>query len=63
MSQEPTTPAPRGPEPGPAREVTLGQEQCPRCHLYFTLSYRENGSLVMARCLSCDLRWPRPDVV
>jgi len=45
------------------REVRAGQEQCPRCHGYFTLSYWVDGAMVQARCLNCDLKWPLPDVV
>ena len=52
---------------GPAREnehrVLLGDQQCPRCHKFFTMSYWSGDTLVQARCLSCDLKWPRPDVV
>jgi len=45
------------------REVRLGDQECPRCHKSFTASYWSGGALVQARCLSCDLKWPRPDVV
>jgi NMD protein affecting ribosome stability and mRNA decay len=44
-------------------EVLLGDQACPRCRKFFTVSYWSDGSLVQARCLSCDLKWPRPDVV
>jgi hypothetical protein len=43
--------------------VELGDQRCPRCQKSFTVSYWSGGSLVQARCLSCDLKWPRPDVV
>jgi NMD protein affecting ribosome stability and mRNA decay len=43
--------------------VSLGDQACPRCHKYFTVSYWSGETLVQARCLSCDLKWPRPDVV
>lgn len=46
-----------------AREVRMGDQECPRCHKFFTLSYWSGGAMVQARCLSCDLKWPRPDVV
>lgn len=44
-------------------QVRLGDQECPRCHKFFTLSYWSGETLVQARCLSCDLKWPRPDVV
>jgi Zn ribbon nucleic-acid-binding protein len=47
----------------PKREVRLGDKECPRCHKSFTVSYWSGQTLVQARCLSCDLKWPRPDVV
>ena len=50
------------PEPGEHR-VLLGDQMCPRCRKFFTMSYWRGGTLVQARCLSCDLKWPRPDVV
>ena len=43
--------------------VVLGDQECPRCRKYFTMSYWSGTTLVQARCLSCDLTWPRPDVV
>ncbi len=43
--------------------VSLGDQQCPRCRKPFTASYWRGETLVQARCLSCDLKWPRPDVV
>ncbi len=46
-----------------SRQVRAGQERCPRCHGYFTLSYWVDGAMVQARCLNCDLKWPLPDVV
>lgn len=45
------------------RRVLLGDQQCPRCQKFFTASYWSGETLVQARCLSCDLKWPRPDVV
>ena len=54
------------PEPSPQtkqREVRVGDQECPRCHLNFTLSYWTNGVMIQARCLSCDLKWPLPAVV
>jgi uncharacterized protein (UPF0212 family) len=47
----------------PVREVRLGESECPRCRKHFTASYYSGGVLVQARCLSCDLTWPLPDVV
>lgn len=44
-------------------QVRLGDQQCPRCQKFFTMSYWRGETLVQARCLSCDLKWPRPDVV
>ena len=58
--------AARNPEPEPnskRREMRMGDQECPRCHETFTMSYWSNGMLVQARCLSCDLRWPLPHVV
>ena len=43
--------------------VLLGDQQCPRCQKFFTMSYWSEEAMVQARCLSCDLKWPRPDVV
>jgi hypothetical protein len=43
--------------------MRMGDQECPRCHETFTVSYWSNGLLVQARCLSCDLRWPLPHVV
>ncbi len=43
--------------------VLLGDQQCPRCRKFFTVSYWSGEAMVQARCLSCDLKWPRPDVV
>ena len=45
------------------REVRMGELECPRCHKNFTASYWSGEMLVQARCLSCDLKWPLPDVV
>lgn len=47
----------------PVREVRMGDSECPRCRKYFTASYWSGGVMVQARCLSCDLKWPLPDVV
>jgi len=43
--------------------VKVGDQQCPRCRKFFTMSYWSGEAMVQARCLSCDLKWPRPDVV
>jgi Zn ribbon nucleic-acid-binding protein len=51
------------PRPERRREVRLGDQECPRCHESFTLSYWSDGVLVQARCLSCELKWPLPNVV
>ncbi len=45
------------------REVRMGELACPRCRKNFTASYWSGGVMVQARCLSCDLKWPLPDVV
>lgn len=58
--------APDGKDDRPAlspREVRLGDPECPRCRKQFTASYWSGGVMVQARCLSCDLKWPLPDVV
>lgn len=47
----------------PSREVRMGEAECPRCRKYFTASYWSGDVMVQARCLSCDLKWPLPDVV
>jgi hypothetical protein len=47
----------------PVREVRMGDPECPRCRKSFTASYWNGGVMVQARCLSCDLKWPLPDVV
>lgn len=49
--------------PERAREVRLGEPDCPRCRKSFTASYWSGEVMVQARCLSCDLKWPLPDVV
>lgn len=49
--------------PSKGQRVLLGDQMCPRCGKHFTVSYWSGGTLVQARCLSCDLKWPRPDVV
>jgi hypothetical protein len=46
-----------------ARQVKIGDQECPRCGKSFTLSYWTGDQMVQARCLSCDLKWPLPDVV
>lgn len=57
----------RGRTDDPARSkeyrVLLGDQMCPRCQKLFTVSYWRGETMVQARCLSCDLKWPRPDVV
>ena len=53
----------RAASPERVREVRMGEPECPRCRKYFTASYWSNGVMVQARCLSCDLKWPLPDVV
>jgi NMD protein affecting ribosome stability and mRNA decay len=58
--------APKAKEERPAlppREVRLGEAECPRCRKQFTASYWNGGVMVQARCLSCDLKWPLPDIV
>lgn len=53
-----------GQRTGPSdHRVELGDQACPRCRKFFTMSYWNGATLVQARCLSCDLKWPRPDVV
>jgi Zn ribbon nucleic-acid-binding protein len=47
----------------PRREVRVGDQECPRCKESFTISYWSDGTLVQARCLSCELKWPLPRVV
>lgn len=49
--------------PERAREVRMGEPACPRCRKNFTASYWSGGVMIQARCLSCDLKWPLPDVV
>jgi Zn ribbon nucleic-acid-binding protein len=44
-------------------QIKMGDLQCPRCKKNFTMSYWRGDQLIQARCLSCDLKWPRPDVV
>jgi hypothetical protein len=55
--------APQPPRRPGTREVRLGDQECPRCHVTFTVSYWTDGQMVQARCLSCDLKWPLPRVV
>jgi len=62
LTQEQREKSDRG-EAGEAGKVTLGDQQCPRCRKFFTMSYWNGTTLVQARCMSCDLKWPRPDVV
>ncbi len=50
-------------QPQKHHEVRLGDQQCPRCHEFFTISYWSEGTLIQARCLSCELKWPLPNVV
>ena len=57
MTSQPPSPQPE------KREVRLGDQQCPRCHETFTISYWAGGNLIQARCLSCELKWPLPNVV
>lgn len=57
-NQEPPADAPN------EYEVRLGDQECPRCHEHFTISYWSGGiTLIQARCLSCELKWPLPNVV
>ncbi len=58
-----TSPRPQPAQQPKSREVRVGDQQCPRCHETFTLSYWAEGLLIQARCLSCDLKWPLPSVV
>jgi NMD protein affecting ribosome stability and mRNA decay len=51
------------PKARPVREVRLGDVECPRCRRNFTASYWSGEAMIQARCLSCDLKWPLPDVV
>lgn len=46
-----------------SRQVRLGDQECPRCGKSFTLSYWTGDQMIQARCLSCDLKWPLPDIV
>ena len=63
-SGEPTRPRRRAASlRGSRRQVKLADQQCPRCGKHFTLSYWNGRTMVQARCLSCDLKWPLPDVV
>jgi uncharacterized protein (UPF0212 family) len=50
------------PPPEP-KEVRLGDQECPRCGERFTISYWYGETMVQARCLSCELKWPLPAVV
>ena len=49
--------------PEPKREVRVGDQECPRCKESFTISYWSDGSLIQAKCLSCEMKWPLPRVV
>ena len=57
-----TSPSPAS-QPGPKREVRVGDQECPRCKESFTISYWSDGSLIQAKCLSCEMKWPLPRVV
>jgi Zn ribbon nucleic-acid-binding protein len=46
-----------------SHQIKAGDLECPRCKKNFTMSYWRGEQLIQARCLSCDLKWPRPDVV
>jgi Zn ribbon nucleic-acid-binding protein len=61
--QEPARARPRESTEEPRRHVEIGDQECPRCGKTFTLSYWTGDTMIQARCLSCDLKWPRPDVV
>lgn len=50
-------------QPNRNREVRVGDQECPRCKESFTISYWLDGTLVQARCLSCELKWPLPNIV
>ena len=50
-------------QPQPQREVRVGDQECPRCKESFTISYWIDGTLVQAHCLSCELKWPLPNIV
>jgi hypothetical protein len=54
---------PAGSQSDKHREVRMGELECPRCHESFTVSYYIDNELVQARCLSCELKWPLPNVV
>jgi hypothetical protein len=58
-----TSSQPASHQPSRKREVRVGDQECPRCHESFTVSYWSDGVLVQARCLSCELKWPLPNVV
>lgn len=62
-SREPARAQPLEGREEPPREVKIGDQECPRCGKTFTLSYWAGDTMIQARCLSCDLKWPRPDVV
>ncbi len=63
-SERPDEKVPTGtPAQQKEHRVLSGDQQCPRCQKFFTMSYWSGESMVQARCLSCDLKWPRPDVV
>jgi hypothetical protein len=57
-----TSPSPAS-QPHRNREVRVGYQECPRCKESFTVSYWLDGTLVQARCLSCELKWPLPNIV
>ncbi len=58
-----TTQATRPADQVQEREVRMGDQECPRCKESFTISYWVDGSLVQARCLSCEMKWPLPRMV
>ena len=50
-------------QPEPKREVRVGDQECPRYKESFTISYWSDGTLIQAKCLSCEMKWPLPRVV
>lgn len=62
MAADTDEPPERGRRAGD-NQVQLGGLECPRCKKTFTVSYWSRDRLIQARCLSCDLKWPLPDVV
>jgi Zn ribbon nucleic-acid-binding protein len=51
------------PSAAKSHQIKVGDLECPRCKKNFTMSYWRGDQLIQARCLSCDLKWPRPDMV